>query len=112
MTYKETAQMISSMGLPFAYYQFPEGTEQACPFVCFYFESSDDFKADNTNYQKIRPLTIELYTDNKDFSLENTIESVLEVNGFVYTREETYLSSEQMYMVTYMTEIIITEEEE
>lgn len=111
MTYKEIAQMVASFDLPYAYYQFPEGTEQACPFICFYFENSADFMADNENYQKIRPLTIELYTDNKDFSLENTIEAALAANGLSYTREESYLSSEQMYMVTYMTEIIITEEE-
>lgn len=111
MTYKEIAQMVASFDLPYAYYQFPEGTEQACPFICFYFENSADFMADNENYQRIRPLTIELYTDNKDFSLENTIEAALAANGLSYTREESYLSSEQMYMVTYMTEIIITEEE-
>jgi hypothetical protein len=34
----------------------------------------------------------------------------LNSNGLVYSREETVLDSEQMYMVTYMTEIVITEE--
>ena len=110
MTYKEIATMVSSIGLPYAYYQFPEGTGQECPFVCFYLDSSNDLAADNTNYQRIRPLTIELYTDNKDFSLEETVEAVLNQNGFVYSRSETYIETERMFMVTFDTEVIITEE--
>ena len=110
MTYKEIATMIESIGLPYAYYQFPNGTDQACPFICFFLDSSNDFAADNTNYQKIRRLNIELYTDNKDFTLEQTVEDTLSSNGLVYYREETYLDSERMYMVSYETEIVITEE--
>jgi len=111
MTYKQVAEMVSSIGVPYAYYQFPNNTGIAPPFVCFYFNSSNDFAADNTNYQRIRPLSIELYTDNKDFTLEQTVENILNQNGLVYSREETYLDSEKMYMVTFMTEIIITEGE-
>lgn len=110
MTYEDVAKMVESIGVPFAYYQFPEGTEQACPFVCFYFSGSNDLAADNTNYQRIRPLIIELYTDNKDFTLEATVEAVLNQNGLVYAREEAFIDSEKMNMVTYTTEIIITEE--
>lgn len=110
MTYKEVASMIAGFGLPYAYYQFPEGTDQACPFVCFYFTGSNDMTADDTNYQKIRPLVIELYTDNKDFTTEATIEAALNSSGLVYAREESYIDTERMYMVTYMTEIVITEE--
>lgn len=110
MTYKKVATMVAGIGLPYAYYQFPEGTAQACPFICFYFTNSNDLAADDTNYQKIRPLAIELYTDNKDFTTEAAVESALNSNGLVYAREETYLDSERMYMVTYTTEIVITEE--
>lgn len=110
MTYEDVAKMVESIGVPFAYYQFPEGTEQACPFVCFYFSGSNDMAADNTNYQRIRPLIIELYTDNKDFALEATVEAVLNQNGLVYARDEAFIDSEKMNMVTYTTEIIITEE--
>lgn len=109
MTYRQVAEMVSSIGVPFAYYQFPNNSGIAPPFVCFYFDSSNDFAADNTNYQRIRPLSLELYTDNKDFTLEQTVENVLNQHGLVYSREETYLDSERMYMVTFMTEIIITE---
>lgn len=109
MTYQELNTFIASFGLPYAYNEFPDGTEQAPPFVCFLLDNSNDFLADNKNYQKIRELTIELYTDNKDFGLENTIETALTEGGFVYVRNETYLDSERMNMVTYTTQTIITE---
>lgn len=109
MTYRQVAEMVASIGAPYAYYQFPNNSGIAPPFVCFYFDSSNDFAADNVNYQRIRPLSLELYTDNKDFTLEQTVENVLNQNGLVYSREETYLDSERMYMVTFMTEIIIAE---
>lgn len=110
MTYQQVASMVSEIGVPTAYYQFPEGTDQACPFVCFFFTGSDDLKADNSNYQRIRPLAIELYTDAKDFTLEQTVENVLNQHGLVYDREESYIDSERMNMVVYTTDIIITEE--
>ena len=101
--------MVESIGIPYAYYQFPEGTDQPCPFICFYFTGSNDLAADDTNYQRIRPLAIELYTDNKDFTLENTVEAVLNQHGFVYARDEVYIDTERMNMVTYTIEVIITE---
>lgn len=110
MTYRQVATMINSIGIPYAYYQFPDGTGQACPFICFFFSDSNDLAADDTNYQKIRTLNIELYTDNKDFALEETVETVLNSNGLVYDRSESYLDSERMFMVVYTTDILITEE--
>lgn len=112
MTYKEVATMISGIGLPFAYDHFEEENSPGSPpFICFFFDVSDDFKADNTNYQKIRTLVLELYTDNKDFSLEETVEAALNGAGLVFSREETYIDAERMYMVTYTSDIIITEGE-
>lgn len=110
MTYADVATMLASLNIPYAYYQFPEGTEQACPFICFYFSGSNDMAADNINYQKIRPLTIELYTDNKDFALEETVENTLNQYGLAYSRDEAWIDTEKMNMVSYLTEIVITEE--
>ena len=108
MTYQEVATMVASIGVPYAYYQFPEGTAQPTPFVCFYFDGSNDLFADDTNYQKIRPLVIELYTGNKDFTLEETVEGILATNGLTYTRDESWIDSEKMNMVAYTTDVIIT----
>lgn len=109
MTLAEVADMIESIGVPFAYHHFPENTGQQPPFICFYYPSSNDLLADNINYTKINDLTIELYTDNKDFALEAQIESTLSTNGIVYDRDEAFIESEQMYMVTFYTGVLIDE---
>ena len=107
MTYAEISQMISAVGIPYAYHHFEEGSGQQPPFITFYYQGDNDFIADNINYQAIRPLTIELYTDNKDFALEAAVESVLTANDLAFSRTEVFIDSEQMYMVTYYTEVII-----
>ena len=109
MTHTEVATMIASIGLPYAYYEFPDDTEQEPPFVLFYYPQSDDLYADNQNYVGITQLNIELYTDEKDFDLESTVESVLAESGLTYTKMETRIDSERMWQILYHMEVIINE---
>ncbi len=107
MTIRDIRNIVDSIGIPFAYYQFPEGTEQPTPFICFYFTDSDDLIADNTNYTKIRQLVIELYTDEPDFALESDIESELSSNELVYAKNAAYIDSEKMWQIAYTTEVVL-----
>lgn len=110
MTTKEVAAMVAEIGVPYAYYQFPEGTGQETPFICFFYSYNNDVKADNSNYQKIERLIIELYTDNKDFDLERRVESVLASHDMVWSRDEEWIESERMLEVVFEMDVIITEE--
>lgn len=110
MTLREAATMVGEIGLPFSYYQFNEDTAVAPPFICFYYPEDFDLLADGMNYKKITGLTIELYTDNKDFVNEAKVEEVLQSHGLVWSRLETYIDTEKLYMVTYQTSIHIEEE--
>lgn len=107
MSYEDIATMIESIGLPFAYYQFPEGTGQEPPFVVFFYSNTDDVYADDSNYQRIVTLNIELYTREKDFENEETVEGILTENGLTYYKEENYISSEKMFQIAYEMEVII-----
>ena len=109
MTYQDIATMVSSIGLPYAYYQFPEGTGQEPPFVVFFYTSSDDVYADDSNYQRIVKLNIELYTADKDFEKESIVEGILKENNFTYYKEENYIDSEKMWQIAYEMEVIINE---
>lgn len=111
MTTKEVSKMIADIGIPHAYYQFSKATAKPPPFICFYYPASADFMADNINYAKINALTIELYTDNKDFDLEQQVEAALIAHELPFTREETYIDSERMYMVIFNTEVLINADE-
>ena len=106
MSYEQIATMINSIGLPYAYFSFPENEAPALPYIVYHYPSSEDFGADNTNYVSIDNLSIELYTENKDFTTESTVESVLNANGFYYQKTESYLRTERMYMVLYEVQAI------
>ena len=109
MTYQEIATMVAGVGLPYAYHHFPENTGQDTPFVCFFYPRSDDFVADDTNYQRINQLTVELYTDNKDFALEQRVEAALNGAGLIWSKEEFYIDEERMFLASYITEVLINE---
>lgn len=110
MTYKEIASMIAEVGIPYAYYQFPDDTIEGPPFICFFYPQDANFDADNLPYAPATALTIELYTDAKDFTLESTLEGVLISHGLNFAKSETYLDSEKMQMEIYTTEILIDDE--
>ena len=62
--------------------------------------------ADNTVFQKIDELNIELYTDVKDPETETKIEDILIRHDLPYEKSEYWIESEKMYEVLYHTQII------
>lgn len=107
MTTTEIATMMNSIGQKFTYYSYPVGQAPNPPYNIFYYPNRDDFIADGTNYQQITTLIIEHYSDEKDFSGEAAVEAKLTANGLVYSKEETYIESEKMFMVTYEMEVLL-----
>lgn len=106
MTYQEIKQMVESIGLPYAFYQFSDDTEQTLPFVCFLYDY-DDFYADDSNYADKVVLTIELYTDTKDIQLEAAVEAVLDEHEMTWTKTPTFIDSERMWQISYTMEVFI-----
>lgn len=106
MTFIEVKQMIESIGLPFTYDSFPNNIAPTPPYIVFNYPQNDDFGADNTNYVSIDVLNIELYSASKDFANEQTIEAVLTQNGFYYEKSEAYIRSENLFQITYVTQVI------
>ena len=112
MTYEEIKNLLSSLaGLlncPFAYYQFEDETSP--PFLVFNFPESDDFFADNVNYQGITALDIYYCSDEKDFAAEMAIEAFLKNNEIAYTKTESHIDTDAMWQILYATEVIINEQ--
>ena len=102
---KRIAELIKSMGLPFAYDHFAEGESPAPPFICYLTPGSDNFAADGRAYYKINIVNIELYTDTKDPSVEQKVESVLDANGIFYDKTEVWIESEKLYEALYQFEL-------
>lgn len=106
MTYTQIAEMIAGFGLPYAFNEFPDGTDQEPPFICFLYDY-DDFHADNVNYVGKVQLIIELYTAEKDFALEASLEAYLTQQGFAYDKTATRIDSEKMWQIAYTMEVFI-----
>lgn len=105
MTYQDIAEVVSSIGIPYAYRVFRD--KQALPYCIFYYPDIDDPMADNANYERLVRLRLELYTDNKNFLLEAQVETALLDNGLPFSKVEDYVESERMYMTTYESEVFI-----
>lgn len=106
MTYKEVNDMIYGLGLPYTYYSWPNDIAPNTPYIVFNYPDRDDVLADNTNYVGVVTLNLELYTRSPDFTLEETIEAVLNENGFVFEKTETYIRQENLFQVTYVSSFI------
>ena len=105
MTHEEVMGMIEKMGLPFAYDHFVEGESPDPPVVVFLYPNSSHFAADGRVYFKVSRLNIELYTDRKDVSLEEKMETVLDGCGIFYEKSEVWIGSEKLYEVLYEMEV-------
>ena len=106
MTYDEIITMLEEASLPVAYDHFAEGESPDLPFLCFLFPETDNMFADNTVYQKIYELNIELYTDHKDPDVESKIENILATHELPFNKSEIWIEDENMYEVLYQTQII------
>ena len=102
---EELVQMISEMGIPFAYDHFAEGESPDPPFLCYLIPGSDNFAAEGKVYHKVGQVNIELYTDSKDPAVEEKVIAVLDSYGIFYDQTETWIDSEKLYEVLFSFEI-------
>lgn len=107
MTFQEISGMIEEIGLPYNYYQFEENSAPALPYVLFYYPQRTDVVADNKNYALKTALNVELCTEEKDFATEANVEAVFIAKDIPFTKTETYIDSEKMYMILYEMEVYI-----
>lgn len=107
MTFKEVTEMLEATGYPVVYLAWRENEAPELPYICYYYPSMAPETADDTHHAQIYSLNVELYTKNKNFTIETLVESKLLDAGMVFTKEEDFLSDENMYEVLYMMEVSI-----
>lgn len=105
MTLKEIADLIASFGFAYRYSHFSDTPTP--PYVVYYYPSENDVKADNSNYANRRQLFIELFSSDKDFESESTIETVLKGAGLSWYKSTDFLNDEKLFQTTYEMEVII-----
>ena len=100
---------ISGFSKKVAYRAFPVGKAPKLPFICYLCTNTNNFNADDEVYQIIQELDIELYTAKKDEASEMAIEAMLAEYHLSWDKYEDYLDSENCYMITYSTSLVITQ---
>lgn len=101
----DLVRLLEETGFPFAYDHFAEGESPDPPFICYLLPQSDNFSADGKVYLKVSSVNIELYTDCKDLSVEQKLETVLDTHGIFYDKTEVWIESEKLYEVLYSFEM-------
>ena len=95
-------EVLLETGLPVVYEQFQakeyNDSPPPLPWIVFYETNSDNFFADNKVYLNIRDVTIELYTEHKDITVEKQLESILTENGIVFNTYDELIEDEGLYL--------------
>ena len=92
-----------------AYRAFPVGKAPKMPFICYLCTNTDNVFADDITYQVIQGVDIELYTAKKDVKTELALENKLDALELGWQKYEEFIDSENCYMITYSTELVITQ---
>ena len=76
------------------------------PIIVWNVPGTDNFFADGKVYSKINNLDIELYTDDKDWALEEKLENILDAHGIPWQQTASdWLQTESMWESLYEMEV-------
>ena len=108
MTREQIEQMLEEMEIPFRYHHFTqkEMEDVSLPILVWIVPGTDNFFADGQAYHKIKELDIELYTDEKDWALEEKLEGILDKYGIPWQQTASeWLETEKMWESLYEMEV-------
>lgn len=97
---QELKTALDGLQIPVAYRHFSKPT--STPYCVYYVEGTDNLSADNITYYETKDVSIELYTDKKDLTLEESLKTILTNNDIPYEQTfETYIAEEKLFEVVY-----------
>lgn len=108
MTREDVEKMLDETGVPYRYHHFTqkEMEEIPLPIIVWNIPGTNNFFADGIVYKKIPQLDIELYTDEKDWELEEKIEKILDEHEIAWEQTASaWLNSENMWESLYEMEL-------
>ena len=103
MTLEELKQRCIKEGVKYAYGVFKEPTEP--PHLVAIMRQTGNFMADNRVYSKDSPIQLDYTYIDKDIDMQNKIENNILGDIAWNKTEETYLSEEKIWQVSYFFEI-------
>lgn len=104
MNQVQMIQTLNSLKIPSFYDHAPVGTK--LPFLAIHTEQPDNFTADNKVFCEKWNFRIDLYSVDKDLSLEADIKKLLADNDIAWTKTEQYLNDESCWEVEFEFEVM------
>lgn len=105
----QIVNLLNTLNIPSVYDHAPVGT--VLPFIAIHSEQPDNFAADNKVYCEKTNIRLDLYTVNKDLSIESDIKALLNDNGIFWTMTEQYLDDQNCYEIEFEFDILGNGEE-
>lgn len=103
MTLEELKTRCEKNNIQYAYGCFKEEVEP--PHLIAITRKTDNFMADNVVYEKKTPIQLDYTYIDKDLDIENKIENLILSDVAWNKTDETYLSDEEVWQVSYFFEI-------
>lgn len=103
MTLQELKTRCEQQGFQYAYGVFKEPVEP--PHLIVICRDTDNFMADNKVYAKDTPIQLDYTYLEKDMEMQNKIENIILADVAWNKTEETYLSDDKIWQVSYFFEI-------
>lgn len=103
MTYEQLLVVLQTTGIPFAYHHWEH--PPAAPYGVYYFDSTENFAADDIPYLVIEHGYIELYTPGLNRELTNKLESALTGASIFWERDTEYIDDLRLYQNSYEIEV-------
>jgi hypothetical protein len=103
MTLQELKTRCEQEGFQYAYGRFKEPIEP--PHLIAICRDTDNLMADNKVYSKDTPVQLDYTYIDKDIEMQNKIENNILGDIAWNKTEETYLSDEEVWQISYFFEI-------
>lgn len=95
---KSIYDLLKTLNIPVAYDHFDSNKNVTPPFIAYREIGTDTFKADDLVYYRPHEFEIELITEKKDLTLQQSLEDLLTTNKIPYDYfNEVWDEDEKIY---------------
>lgn len=95
MKHKDIYDLLNTLNIPVAYDHFDSNKNINPPFIIYREVNPETFKADGITYYRTHQYELELITEKKDVSLQETIENLLTNNNIPYDLDDEIWDKEE-----------------
>lgn len=105
MNEKDMFDLLSTLSttIPVAYDHFEQYPDKKVPIPFILYRNTDTFtqKAEDITWQKWNNYIVDLVTEKKDVTLEESLETLFANNGLPFDKEENFIDEERIYQIRY-----------